>query len=134
VFTACYHDFFDLDNSAACTGLSHTGLGGNSWSNGEMVICRRKRNNSGISKLQCQFFSRKSLDMNSSWAEPEALLREAKVHHPLLASSCFFLLKEGESILLRNFDDFLVESTVSRAADGKRCIHHSTTFELSLPS
>jgi hypothetical protein len=71
--------------------------------------------------------------MNSSLAEPEAVLLEDKVH-PLLASSCFFYLQEAKSKFLRNFDDFLVKKTVSRAADGKLCIHQSTTFEFSLPS
>jgi hypothetical protein len=70
--------------------------------------------------------------MNSSLAEPEAVLLEDKVH-PLLASSCFVYLQEGESKFLRNFDDLLVEETMSRAADRKLCIHHSMTFEFSLP-
>jgi hypothetical protein len=95
-----------------------------------------KWSNSEISKNQYHFFSRKSLDMNSSWAEYEAALRETKVQlpPPPLPSSCFFYLKEGESKFLRNFDDFLAERTASRAADGKLCIHHSSTFELSLSS
>ena len=37
MFTASYHDFFDLDNSVTWMGLAHTGGGGNSWFNGEMV-------------------------------------------------------------------------------------------------